>query len=153
MPGLISAIILERAFPKGPFLDDGWLTNLHINMLRWKSLIFIKKIASLQEKPAVLKWEHPALQNMKILNFFLFLWVIFALLDPNPDLDPPLAWLTPDPIRIRKSTSRYGKPQCCGSGSGVGSEVGTFCRIRSRIRNKSFRIRIRPIRIRNEFYT
>ncbi len=35
----------------------------------------------------------------------------------------------------------------------VGS--GTFCRIRirSRIRNKSFRIWIRPIRIRNKFYT
>jgi hypothetical protein len=29
--------------------------------------------------------EHPAFQNMKILHFFLFLWVIFALLDPDPD--------------------------------------------------------------------
>ncbi len=28
-----------------------------------------------------LKREHPALQNMK---FFAFLWVIFALLDPDP---------------------------------------------------------------------
>ncbi len=25
----------------------------------------------------------PALQNMKFLNFYLFLWVIFALLDPD----------------------------------------------------------------------
>ncbi len=32
--------------------------------------------------------EHPALQNMKFLNFFLFLWVIFALLDPDPDSGP-----------------------------------------------------------------
>jgi hypothetical protein len=24
-------------------------------------------------------------KNMKILDFFLFLWVIFALLDPDPD--------------------------------------------------------------------
>jgi hypothetical protein len=39
----------------------------------------------LQEKPSVLKREHPALQNLKILNFFLFLWVILALLDPDPD--------------------------------------------------------------------
>jgi hypothetical protein len=38
-----------------------------------------------QEKPLALKREHPALQNMKFLNFFLFLWVIFALLDPDPD--------------------------------------------------------------------
>jgi hypothetical protein len=30
--------------------------------------------------------EHPALQNLKFLPFFLFIWVIFALLDP--DLDP-----------------------------------------------------------------
>jgi hypothetical protein len=34
------------------------------------------------------KREHPALQNMKFLNIFMFLWVIFALLDPNPDPDP-----------------------------------------------------------------
>ncbi len=32
----------------------------------------------------VLKREHPALQNMKFLNFFYF-FVIFALLDPDPD--------------------------------------------------------------------
>jgi hypothetical protein len=25
---------------------------------------------------------------MKILDFFLFLWVIFVLLDPDPDPDP-----------------------------------------------------------------
>jgi hypothetical protein len=36
-------------------------------------------------KPSALKREHPALQNMKF-KFFLFLWVIFALLDPgDPD--------------------------------------------------------------------
>jgi hypothetical protein len=41
-----------------------------------------------------LKREHPALQNMKILDFFLFLRVVFALLDPdlatqiNADPDP-----------------------------------------------------------------
>jgi hypothetical protein len=39
----------------------------------------------LQEKPSVHRSEHPALKNMKILDFFLFLWVIFALLDPDPD--------------------------------------------------------------------
>jgi hypothetical protein len=32
-----------------------------------------------------LKREHSALQNMKLLYFFLCLWVIFALLDPDPD--------------------------------------------------------------------
>jgi hypothetical protein len=38
----------------------------------------------LQEKPSALKREHPARQNMKILFFFLYLRVIFALLDPDP---------------------------------------------------------------------
>jgi hypothetical protein len=39
----------------------------------------------LQEKPSALKTEHPVLKGMKILDFFLFLWVIFALLYPDPD--------------------------------------------------------------------
>jgi hypothetical protein len=39
----------------------------------------------LQEKPSALKREHPAFQKMKILSFFLFFGVIFALLDPDPD--------------------------------------------------------------------
>jgi hypothetical protein len=50
-------------------------------------------------KPTAPKREHPALENMIFLNFFfLFLMVIFALLDPdsgygstdliNPDPDP-----------------------------------------------------------------
>ncbi len=36
-------------------------------------------------KPSVLKREHPAIQNLKFLHFFLFLWLIFALLDSDPD--------------------------------------------------------------------
>jgi len=52
------------------------------------------------------KREHPALQNMKFLIFFLLLWVIFAILDPDPDskygTNPdPRTRLNPDPIRIR----------------------------------------------------
>jgi hypothetical protein len=39
----------------------------------------------LQEKPSALKREHPALQKLKFINFFLFLWVIFTPLDPDPD--------------------------------------------------------------------
>ncbi len=39
----------------------------------------------MQEKPSALKTEHPALQNKKTS---LLLWVIFALLDPDPaDID------------------------------------------------------------------
>jgi hypothetical protein len=38
-----------------------------------------------QEKPSALKREHPTLQNIKILYIFLYLNVIFALLDTDPD--------------------------------------------------------------------
>jgi hypothetical protein len=57
----------------------------------------------LQEKPSALKKEHPALQKMKILSFFLFFGVIFALLDPDP-----AAQINADPS---------------GSGYGSGSET------------------------------
>jgi hypothetical protein len=59
----------------------------------------------LQEKPSALKKEHPALQNMKILYFFLFFWIIFPLLDPDPD---PATQINADP---------------CGSGYGSRSET------------------------------
>ncbi len=36
--------------------------------------------------------------KLEISEQFSIFWVIFVLLDPNPD---PLAWLNPDPIRIR----------------------------------------------------
>jgi hypothetical protein len=45
---------------------------------------------------------------MKILYFILFLWVIFALLDPNPD---PATQINVDP---------------CGSGSEYGSGTETL---------------------------
>jgi hypothetical protein len=52
----------------------------------------------LQEKPSALKRAHPALKNMKFLNFFeiskLFLWVTFVLLDPDPD---PATQINADP--------------------------------------------------------
>jgi hypothetical protein len=50
----------------------------------------------LQNKPSALKREHPALQNM--VDFYLFLWVIFALLDPDFE-SGSMTWS--DPIRIR----------------------------------------------------
>jgi hypothetical protein len=48
----------------------------------------------IQEKPSALKIVHPALQNMKILYFFPFLWVIFALLYPDQD---PATQINADP--------------------------------------------------------
>jgi hypothetical protein len=53
--------------------------------------IFYSKKASIKdvqatEKPSALKREHPALQKMKFINCFQFIWAIFALLDPDTDL-------------------------------------------------------------------
>jgi hypothetical protein len=33
---------------------------------------------------SALKKEHPVLENKKFLDFFMFLWFFFALLDPDP---------------------------------------------------------------------
>ncbi len=44
-------------------------------------------MSKLHEKPSALKREYPALQKMKFINFFLSLWVIFTL--PDPDADVP----------------------------------------------------------------
>jgi hypothetical protein len=40
-------------------------------------------MSKLQKKPSGLKRSHPPLQNMNFYKFFLLLWVIFALLDPD----------------------------------------------------------------------
>ena len=69
-------------------------------------------MTKLQEKPSALKREHPALQKMKILSFFLFFgsffpsWIririrnLYADPDPTaqinagPDTDPdPKPWI------------------------------------------------------------
>jgi hypothetical protein len=47
-------------------------------------------MSKLQEKPSALKREHPALEKPKFFTFFLCLWVIFALLDPDTDPRNPL---------------------------------------------------------------
>jgi hypothetical protein len=58
-----------------------------------------KRTPKLLEKPSsALKKEHSALQNMKILNFFLFVWVIFALLDPDPNPAPATQITAVEPI-------------------------------------------------------
>ncbi len=44
-----------------------------------------ERMHKLQEKPLPLKREHPALQTMIFFYFFLYLWVIFALQDPDPE--------------------------------------------------------------------
>jgi hypothetical protein len=60
-------------------------------------------MSKLQEKTSALKREHPALQKMKVINFFQCLWVIFALLDPDTDQGTPL---NPDPQHCLNKTTR-----------------------------------------------
>ncbi len=62
------------------FLQFLWIKNYKLPIPRLPY-----RISKLQKKTSALKREHPALQNMKFFNFFLLLWVIFALLDPDPD--------------------------------------------------------------------
>jgi hypothetical protein len=58
-------------------------------------------LSKLQEKPSTLKREHPALQKIKFNtgNFFQFLWVIFALLDPTESGSATL-----DVVRVSSSS-------------------------------------------------
>jgi hypothetical protein len=72
-----------------------WIENCYLLIL-WPP----QRTHKLQEKHSALKRENPALQKMKILYFFL--WIIFALLDPDPatqinadpdpDPDPQPCW-------------------------------------------------------------
>jgi hypothetical protein len=55
----------------------------------------------LQEKPSILKREHPARKKIKFITCFLFFWVIFALVDPDPGTP-----LNLDPIRIHNTGER-----------------------------------------------
>jgi hypothetical protein len=51
------------------------------------SLGLLKDIQATGEAFSHQNKEHPKLQNMKFQNFFSILWVIFAILDPDLDLD------------------------------------------------------------------
>jgi hypothetical protein len=45
----------------------------------------IKDVQATGEALSTLKREHTPRQNMNFLNFFQFLWVTFALLDPDSE--------------------------------------------------------------------
>jgi hypothetical protein len=60
------------------------------NFLGSKTTIYLSlgpplRTFKLQKKPSALKREHPTLQNMKFLNFFVLLCVNFVLLDPDSE--------------------------------------------------------------------
>ncbi len=71
------------------------------------------KDVQVTKKPSALTREHPALQNMKFLDFFLLFWVLFALLDP--DLDYEYGSRSTDLIESGSNTGPepYPHPQPC----------------------------------------
>ncbi len=80
---------------------------------RWSSIKYVQvaeEAFSSQKRPS-------NTSKHELLQIFLLLWVIFTLLDPDPD---PLARLNMDPIRIRISDPDP-KPwyKLCVTGGGV----------------------------------
>jgi hypothetical protein len=98
---------------------------------------------------SVLKREH---QKMKFLNFFLFLWIIFALLDSDPDCesgsgsrDPTESGSNPDPqhwsygydpehcfkvncpLLLIQFESGFNWISGSGSGLGIRIQAGKIC--------------------------
>ncbi len=88
-------------------------------------------MSKLQEKPSALKSEHPELQKLKIVSFFLCLWVLFALLDLDPDCESgswydPGTQLNPDPIRIRIRIRIHGTAENYGIYAKIKKEATLF---------------------------
>jgi hypothetical protein len=65
-----------------------------LNLLLIKNWNFT--YVQLKEKSSALQEEHPALQEMRFIDFFLCLWIIFALL--NLDLDCESGYGSREPI-------------------------------------------------------
>ncbi len=77
-----------------------WINNYNLPVF----LGLHKRTFKLQNKPSALKREHPALKNMKFLNFFCFSGSLLpsCIRFRIPTTDPDsLTWLNPDPIWIR----------------------------------------------------
>jgi hypothetical protein len=71
----------------GSWYGYNWIQGFDDQKLKEKSTDLIKNcnllMSKLQEKPSALHLQH--FKRMKFNNFFIYLWVIFALLAPDPD--------------------------------------------------------------------
>jgi hypothetical protein len=84
--------------------DDQKLKKKYMVQQKFLKIFFRTKVAihlcpKLQKKPSALKREHPAFQKMKFINFFLCLWVIYVLLDPDRDSQSGSGYGFKDPIQ------------------------------------------------------
>ncbi len=84
--------------------DDQKLERENYSRIGSKTTIYCtySYASKIHKKPSALKRKHPALQNIKFLNFFNFCrsflpsWIRIRIRIRNPDTDP-LTWLNPDP--------------------------------------------------------
>jgi hypothetical protein len=106
-----------------------------------------QRTSKLLDKPSDLKREHPALQKMKFINCFLFLWAVFALLDPDPDCESRSGYGSRDPIEF--GSNPYPDPQHCRkrllsffhfTGKETGYGMAFNQSIPSRITKKEFKL-------------
>ncbi len=71
---LFNLFAYDRAVDPDPDTDPIWIQGLMTKNWRKKNTDLIKNcnllMSKLQEKPSALKREHPALQKMKVINFF-----------------------------------------------------------------------------------
>jgi hypothetical protein len=109
-----------------------------------------------------LKREHPALQKMKFINFFLCLLVIFALLDPDPDYESASGYGSRDPIESGSNPNpvpQHWKAEClrCKGDRRINKSI--YCTVPCRCitkfviyfnianhKKKNFRIRFQPFK-------
>jgi hypothetical protein len=92
-------------------------------------------MSKLQKKPSALKRGHPALQNMNFYKFFLLLWVIFGLLDPDPDSESG----STGPIEYGSNPDPDPKPWCkVGGGEVWGHKRGGGLRQINHLLQSSF---------------
>jgi hypothetical protein len=66
------------------FCESFWLSWIRIQQLKFYADPQPCSPVQAGTVLCALKREHPAFKNMKILYFFQFLWLILALLDPDP---------------------------------------------------------------------
>ncbi len=98
-----------------------------------KTTIYLSLGVHVQVTKEAFSSEKRTPQNLKFLNFFLILWIIFALLDPDlatqinadPDPQPPVAmhWCSPD-IGLRAAQGSPAQPAGAGGGEGAGKDGG-----------------------------
>ncbi len=132
---------LETKYSWNFFLYCFWSKNCNLLSPRPP-----ERTSKMQKKPSALK-RTSSPSKLEISKFFLLLWVIFALLDPdtdpltwlNPDMNPP-TWLNPDTDPLTWSNPDMDPPTWLNPDTDPLTWSNPD-RIRIRIRNTDFNLR------------